>query len=324
MAPAIIFLAITPESPGNSGWGIPMATDIAFSLGVLSLLGTRVPFSVKVFLLALAIVDDIGAVVVIAAFYTDSINPQALGIALALLCLVAALNRSGVREVSLYLAIGTVLWIAVYESGAHATLAGVALGLLTPARSYYAPDDYPRPAATLLGEFQHALMTGNNSAQQSVLAQTSDLSGGTESPLDRLERALHSWVSYAIVPIFALANAGVDLGGGVIGDAASSHVAWGVAAGLLVGKPLGIFAFTWLAVQMRLCRLPEGVGWEHIFGVGLLGGIGFTVSLLIASLAFEDEGLVDEAKLAILAASVVAGVAGFVYLRFVNVRARLA
>ena len=315
IAPALFYLAISPGGAADSGWGIPMATDIAFSLGVLSLLGSRIPLGVKIFLLALAIVDDIGAVVVIAIFYTSSINVEALGLVIVLLALVAMLNRSGVREVSLYLAIGIVLWIAAFESGVHATLAGVALGLLTPARSYYAPADYPRAAARLLGEFQYALSTHNQDAQQSILAETSDLSGGTESPVDRLERALHSWVSYVIVPIFALANAGVELRGGVLTEAVSSHVTWGVAAGLVLGKPIGIFCFTWLAVKLRLGRLPAGAGWAEVLGVGVLAGIGFTVSLLITGLAFEDDLLINDAKLGILTASLIAGALGFASLR---------
>jgi NhaA family Na+:H+ antiporter len=314
IAPAVIYLAINAGGPGESGWGIPMATDIAFSLGVLSLVGSRIPFGVKIFLLALAIVDDIGAVIVIAIFYSSSIEPEALGLALALLVAVVWLNRSGVHEVGVYVAIGIVIWIATLESGVHATLAGVALGLLTPARSYYAGADYPRSAAVLLDRYQSALDEEDEESQQAILSQASDLSGGTESPLDRLERALHSWVSYAIVPIFALANAGVDLGGGVVVEAMSSSVSWGVAAGLLIGKPLGIFAFTWSAVKLGLCQLPDGAAWPHILSIGLLASIGFTVSLLITGLAFQEETLIDEAKLGVLAASVIASLAGLLSL----------
>jgi len=316
-APALIYTAFNAGGDGASGWGVPMATDIAFSLGVLSLLGARVPFSAKVFLLALAIADDIGAVLVIAVFYTSELDFGALAVALALLAIVVALNRTGVREINVYLALGVALWIATYESGAHATLAGVALGLITPARSLYEPSDYPRTAAGLLGEFQHALTTGDQDVQQGLLAQTEDLSRNTEAPLDRLERGLHPWVSYAVVPMFALANAGVDLGGGVIGDATSSSVAWGVAAGLILGKPLGILGFSWLAVRLRLCELPSDAGCGHILGIGVLGGIGFTVSLLIAGLAFDDTALVDEAKLGILVASIIAGILGYLFLRVV-------
>jgi NhaA family Na+:H+ antiporter len=277
-----------------------------------------------VFLLALAIVDDIGAVLVIAVFYSGSLNYEALAVAFGLLALIVALNRLGVRDVDVYIVLGIILWMATFESGVHATLAGVALGLLTPARSLYRPEEFPRTAAGLLGDFQYALSSHDEDSQQGLLAQTEDLSRNSEAPLDRLERALHPWVSYAVVPVFALANAGVDLGGGVLGDAASSDVALGVALGLVVGKPLGILVCTWLAVRLRLCELPSQVNWGHILGVGLLGGIGFTVSLLIAGLAFEDATLIDEAKIGVLAASVAAGLAGFAFLRLSGTREREA
>jgi NhaA family Na+:H+ antiporter len=315
VVPALIYSAFNLRGPGANGWGIPMATDIAFSLGVLSLLGTRVPFSAKVFLLALAIADDIGAVVVIAVFYTSNIHFEAVAICVLLICLIVAFNRLGIRDVDVYLAIGLVLWLATYESGVHATLAGVALGLLTPARSLYRASDYPTTAATLLGGFQDALSTANTDAQQALLAQTEDLSRNTEAPLDRLERSLHPWVSYGIVPVFALANAGVEISGPAIDRAVSSSVSQGVAVGLLMGKPLGIFLFTWVAVQTRACELPASSSWGHILGLGLLGGIGFTVSLLITGLAFDDALLIDEAKLGILSASIAAGVLGYIALR---------
>jgi Na+:H+ antiporter, NhaA family len=235
-----------------------------------------------------------------------------------LLSLILAFNRLGIRDVGAYLIVGAVLWVFTYESGVHATLAGVALGLLTPARSLYEPSAYPRTAAALLVDFQHALLNRDADAQQGLLAHTEDLSRNTEAPLDRLERALHPWVSYAVVPIFALANAGVDIDSGVLHQAFNSRISLGVALALLVGKPLGIIAFTWLAVRAGMCELPNGSRWGHVLGIGLLGGIGFTVSLLITDLAFDDPLLIDEAKLGILAASIAAGGLGYAVLRVVS------
>ncbi len=277
-APALIYIAFNRSSSEVDGWGIPMATDIAFALGALSLLGGRVPFSVKVFLLALAIADDIGAILVIAVFYTASLDLQALAIAVGLLAGIVVLNRAGVRHLGVYLLAGLTLWLATFESGVHATLAGVALGLCLPDRP-------PTGAAT-----------------------------DEEQPLDRLERRLHPWVSYGVVPLFALANAGIVVSGDIAREASASSVTLGVALGLLLGKPLGIFGASWLAVRLRLCELPNGAGWHHIAGVGLLGGIGFTVSLLIAGLAFGEGTATDYARLGVLGASVLAAAAGFGFL----------
>jgi NhaA family Na+:H+ antiporter len=313
-APALIYLVLNAGGDGADGWGIPMATDIAFALGVLSLLSRRIPFGVKIFLLALAITDDIGAIVVIAVFYTSGIDAVALGAAGAIFAGILLMYQRGVRNVDVYVVAGVLLWLAVFESGIHATLTGVALGLLTPARSYYDPASYASTVDELSGRYRDALRAGSRDEQQGILGQIEDLSQGTEAPLDRLERKLHPWVSYAIVPVFALANAGVSLSNELVQDATGSPITLGVALGLVLGKPVGILLFTWLAVRLRLGRLPSGATWSHIAGVGLLGGIGFTVSLLIADLAFEDSLLVDEAKLGVLSASIVAGIAGLVWL----------
>jgi NhaA family Na+:H+ antiporter len=315
VAPAAIYSLLNLSGEGRGGWGIPMATDIAFALGVLSLLGNRVPFSMKVFLLALAIADDIGAIAVIAVFYSHGIDAAALGVALGLLAAVVLMNVAGVRNVFIYTALGICLWLAVFESGIHATLAGVALGLLTPARPRYPPEGFVEDAEVLVSRYRAALETGNTEAQQDLLGQVEALSQGTEAPLDRLERLLHPWVSYGIVPLFALANSGVIISGDIAADAVESPVTQGIVLGLLVGKPAGIFAATWLACRLRLAELPSGASWVHIAGVGLLGGIGFTVSLLITSLAFSDAALQDEAKLGVVGASLIAGLAGFCFLR---------
>ena len=242
VAPALIYTAFNAGGDGARGWGVPMATDIAFAVGVLSLLGRRIPFSVKVFLLALAIADDIGAIVVIAVFYTADMDYQALGLAAATLALILTMNRTGVRSLYVYVALGAVLWLALLESGVHATIAGVILGLLTPASSYYGRRYLrrrrrrPRQAASVLPSKQ----TRRTFSRASSL-QMEDLAQGTEAPLDRLERALHPWVSFLIVPLFALANAGVHISGDVAEAAIESPVSQGVALGLLLGKPLGIF-----------------------------------------------------------------------------------
>jgi NhaA family Na+:H+ antiporter len=314
VAPAAIYTLFNAADSGAPGWGIPMATDIAFALGVLSLLSRRVPFSIKVFLLALAIADDIGAILVIAVFYNSGIDAEALGIAALIFGAIVLMNLAGVRHVYVYLVAGVCLWLAVLESGVHATLAGVALGLLTPARPHFPPEGFVEDAEELVARYREGLASSNTDDQQGALSQMEALSQGTEAPLDRLERQLHPWVSYGIVPLFALANAGVAISGDVARNAVESPVTLGVVLGLLAGKPLGIFLFTWLSCRLGLCQLPAGVSWLHIAGVGLLGGIGFTVSLLITSLAFDDPALVEQAKLGVLAASVAAGALGFIFL----------
>jgi NhaA family Na+:H+ antiporter len=316
IAPALIYTAFNAGGDGAAGWGVPMATDIAFAVGVLSLLSRRVPFSVKVFLLALAIADDIGAIVVIAVFYTEDISMLAMLLACATLVGIGILNRTGVRGFGLYVAAGGLLWLTLLESGIHASIAGVLLGLLTPAASFYGRATFAEDAEDLVRRFRAAEAAGNEDAQRGILAQMQELAENTEAPLDRLESALHPWVSFLIVPLFALANAGVHVSSDVAEAAVESPISQGVAAGLLIGKPLGIFVLTWLAVRLRLCELPTGATWAQILGVGMLGGIGFTVALLIAGLGFEDELLVDEAKLGVLAASLIAGIAGFAFLWF--------
>jgi NhaA family Na+:H+ antiporter len=289
IVPALIYVAFNAGGDGSHGWGIPMATDIAFAVGVLALLGRRIPLSLKVFLLALAIVDDLGAIGVIAVFYTDDVSPGWLAAAAGVFALVFVLGRMRVRALWVYVAAGAVAWLAVHESGVHATIAGVAMGLLTPIDGTLGPRD----------------------------AET--LARDSRPVLERLEHLLHPWASYAIVPIFALANAGVSLGGGALRDAASAPVSLGVAAGLVLGKPLGITLASLLAVRSGLATLPRGVSWPQIVGVSMVGGIGFTVSLFISDLAFTATPLADEAKIGILAGSALMGAAGFLVLRRASV-----
>jgi NhaA family Na+:H+ antiporter len=317
VVPALIYTAFNAGGEGAHGWGVPVATDIAFALGVLSLLSRRIPFSVRIFLLALAIADDIGGILVIAIFYTSDISFTALGIAALLLAITYLFNRAGVRTINIYVVLGTLVWLAVHESGIHATIGGVALGLMTPARAYYNPGTFADSAEDLAKRYRTAHETEAHSVEGSLLAQMEDLTKGTESPLERIERALVRWVSFSIVPIFALANAGVSVSGDVASEAISSPVSQGVAFGLVIGKPLGIFLFTFLAVKLGLCDMPRGASWSHIFGVGLLGGIGFTVALLITDLGFRAHPLLaDEAKLGVLAASAAAAILGILFLFF--------
>jgi NhaA family Na+:H+ antiporter len=296
VVPAALYLAVNAGGDGAAGWGIPMATDIAMALGLLSLLGARVAPSLKLFLLALAIVDDIGSVLVIALAYTDHVDLDALAAAAAIVAVVVGLRAARVRRHLPFAVLGVALWLAMHEAGLHATLAGVVLGLLAPTRPARQPE--------LVDAAELADVSSPEAARHTVT-----LARESVSVVEWLEHTLHPWTGFVIVPLFALANAGIPLGG-ALGDAVGSPVAAGVVLGLVVGKPLGIVGATWLAVRFGGARLPDGAAWRGIVAVGVLAGIGFTVSILVAGLAFEDPLLVDEAKLAILAASVLAGLGG--------------
>jgi NhaA family Na+:H+ antiporter len=312
VAPAAIYLALNAGTGAGRGWGIPMATDIAFAVGVLALLGRRVPVSLKVFLLALAIADDLGAIAVIAVFYTDDLRLDWLAFALALLGLTYVLGRVGIRDVVVYVGIGLVAWVAVHESGVHATVAGVAFGLMTPINPIFGHRRLSSSALDLIVQAREAEQRGGSGAEErnAALRDLEELARESQPILDRLEHALHPWTSYVIVPIFALANAGIDLGGGAIGDAATSRVTAGVVFGLMIGKPLGIVTLAWLAVRSGIAALPTDVTWPHIAGVGLIAGIGFTVSIFISNLAFIEPALAQDAKIGILAASALMAAVG--------------
>lgn len=314
LVPAGIYAAFNAGGDGASGWGIPMATDIAFAVGVLALLGRRAPFQLKVFILALAIVDDLGAILVIAIFYTESIAIEPLLWAGAILAVLGIVRASGVRSTDVYVAIGIAFWMAVFKSGIHATLAGVVLAMLTPAGALLPARDADRRIASLLGQINDAHERGDEEQHQLLLRELERVSRDATSPLDRLEATLHPWVSFLIVPLFALANAGLDLGGETLRDAATSKVSIGIILGLVVGKFVGIFFGTWIAVRAGVAQLPAGLRWGHVAGGALLGGIGFTVSLFITGLAFDDAVLIADAKAGIFAASLLAGVAGYAVL----------
>lgn len=290
IAPALIYTTFNYGGEGGRGWGIPIATDIAFALGVLALFGRRIPPPLRTFLLALAIADDIGAIIVIAIFYTDSLQVDSLAIAAVLFGLVYAMRVAGVKNYVPYAVAGVAAWVAMYESGIHATLAGVALGLMTP-----------MGVEVTEGE------------EDSVLV--------TSGPLEELEKLFHPITSFLIVPLFALANAGVSLDPDTVRDSATTSVTLGVALGLLIGKPLGIVAASWLAVRLGIAKLPRSVTWAEIVGVGFVAGIGFTVALFVNGLAFDDE-LQERGRLGILAGSLAASVLGFAILWLVTGRER--
>jgi Na+:H+ antiporter, NhaA family len=313
--PALIYLVLNPHGAASRGWGIPMATDIAFAVGALLVLGDRVPVPLRVFLLALAVVDDMGAIVVIAVFYVKGISLPALALAALLLCVIAAMSRAGIRGTAAYLPVVLLLWVAVFKSGVHATVAGVLLGLTTTSRPWFSLYSLSDSVQKISRRLRGALDLGDFDRAEAMVGQLEELSKGTEPPLERRLRKVHPWSSFVILPLFALANSDVVLSGDALRSAASSPVAWGILLGLCVGKPVGIVAFAWLAVHFRLASLPKTVNWSHVVGASLLAGIGFTVSLFVTELAFDDALWEADAKIGIFAASVLSGVAGYVFLR---------
>ncbi|GAA1514561.1 Na+/H+ antiporter NhaA [Nocardioides humi] len=304
--PALLYAAIAGHGEGSSGWGIPMATDIAFAVGVLGLLGRRIPSAARLFLLTLAIVDDIGAILVIALFYTADLSLGWLALALGLLALMALLRAARVWAIPVYAVLGVAAWFALLQSGVHATLAGVAAGLLTPAVALLRPEVATSAAVESLRD---------RTLDADELDRLRFLTAESVPVVERLQARLHPLSSYVVLPVFALANAGVALGDGVLGEALRSQVVLGIGAGLVLGKPLGIALACLLAVRLGLARMPAGTSWSQLIGVGAVAGIGFTVSLFIAGLSFPDSPLLTaEAKVGILVASAVAAVVGVLML----------
>jgi NhaA family Na+:H+ antiporter len=299
VVPAAIYLAVNHGGPGAGGWGIPIATDVAFSLGVLALLGSRAPAGLKVLLLGLAIVDDIGAILVIAIFYSDSIEPAWMLAAAGIVVAIVVLRQVHVRYMPVYVVAGTALWFAVFESGVHATIAGVIMGLLTPALPFQTEVE----TRNVVDVLDHTPgITLNDVRSASFLLRES------VSVAERVEDLLHPWISYGVIPTFALANAGITFTSeSLSGD---PRLLLGVILGLVVGKTVGVTAMTWLSVRLGIGRLPEGVSPSQIVGVAMLAGIGFTVALFIAGLAFDDAAVQDQAKVGILIGSVVAALGG--------------
>ncbi len=316
VVPALLFLFFAGGGEAGRGWGIPMATDIAFSVGIVALVGTRVPVGAKLFLLALAIVDDIGAIVVIAIFYTDDLVLGWLALAITGVAVIVIATRAGVRYVPFFVSVGFLTWLFLLESGVHATLAGVAIGLITPARPLYSDRDYRLRAGWIMDRFEMDSRAPRGSERVDDQALTlAAVARESVAPLTRQERVIHPWSSFLIIPIFAVANAGVRFTDLDILDTATSRVAVGVTVGLVLGKFVGVTAFTWIAVRFGLGILPKQTSWNHIVGVAVLAGIGFTVSLFITGLAFDDPLLTDQAKTGIFAGSAIAGIVGYAILR---------
>ncbi|MEP0765565.1 MAG: Na+/H+ antiporter NhaA [Fimbriimonadia bacterium] len=320
VVPALIYASLNYGTPEVHGWGVPMATDIAFALGVLALLGSRVPDVVKVFLAALAIIDDIGAVLVIALFYTSDINWGALGIAGVFFCGLLVCNIFRVRNAIAYWILGFCVWAAFLSSGVHATVAGIVVAATIPLRCGMEAESLLERLRSMLREHQRSQSAGAESEgeladRQASIDALQQAAYMFEPPLQRFERALHSWVTFGVVPLFALANAGVLLTA-KLAEAYFGPVSMGIVLGLVVGKPLGIVLFSWFGVRCKLAVLPEGTRWYHILGAGCLAGIGFTMALFIANLAFTNGSEIEGAKAGILSASVVAGLLGWFMLAY--------
>ena len=315
VVPAVIFFVFNSSGEASDGWGIPMATDIAFAIGVVSLLGPRVPSAMKIFLLTLAIVDDIGGILVIAFFYTEDLASGWLFVSALTVFGVIVLKKLNVRYTPVYIAFGFLLWYSLFESGVHATIAGVIMGLLAP-------------ATALINDTN----TVSEAVQPAMQAQT-DFSGLRKATFhlnesvpitERFENLLHPLTGFLIVPIFALANAGVEISSDSLSDAVSSGVTRGVVAGLVIGKIVGVSLFTFVAVRLRVSPLPNGSNFRHILGISAIAGIGFTVSMFMTALAYDNVILQDEAKVGILLASALAALIGLFLLRSVKVVAQEA
>ncbi|MCY3920308.1 MAG: Na+/H+ antiporter NhaA [Chloroflexi bacterium] len=342
VVPASVYAAFNAGGPGGAGWGIPVATDIAFALGVLSLLGNRAPIQLKVFLLTLAVADDVGGILIIAVFYAEQVSLLWLLGAAVTIGVIIAMQRNGVRLIRAYIPVGIVLWLCIFESGVEATIGGVILGLLTPASPLVSRERFGALMTEMLERFHGAMGRGpledprpgpdaparagmhpgelaeperRQDLADQVVHRMAGLVRETQSPLYRVEHGIGPWSAFVVVPIFALANSGILLTGESISGALRSDIAWGVAAGLLLGKLVGVLLFSYVTVRLGVSDLPEGVRWGHVAGVALLAGIGFTVSIFIATLSFNDAQLVEEAKIGIFAATIIAAVLGYLALR---------
>jgi NhaA family Na+:H+ antiporter len=314
--PASLFILLNWGSPTVSGWGVPMATDIAFAVGVMALL-PGVSHQLKIFLLALAIVDDIGAILVIALFYSDTIRIAPLLLGTSLLVLIGGLRRAKVRFGFPYVLAGALFWLTILRSGIHATIAGVILAFTVSSQEEISKEEFEQRAQPLLDSLREANLRADVSAADADLGAIEALAIATDPPIERITRALQPWVSYVVMPLFAFANAGVTFSSQAMRDALTSSVFFGVLIGLVVGKPLGIAVFTWLSVRLHVTALPPSVRWPHIWGAGILAGIGFTVAIFIADLAFTTPEIVATAKIAILLGSLISGFAGYLLLRYV-------
>jgi len=319
VVPVIIYISINPEGHALDGWGVPMATDIAFALGTLALLGNRIPKSLLTFLVALAIVDDLGAVMVIALFYTDTLNYHALLVVGIMMLLLISLNLGGIRRPLPYLLLGIVLWIAMLKSGVHATLAGILLAFTIPMRPKYDPKRFLSHIHEMMGKIKQAYSREENLLKNDELrSRVRALGEGVllvQAPAQVLERKMHLPSAYLVIPIFSLANAGIPIDWSSVGNVITHPVSAGIALGLVFGKLIGIAGFSWIAIKFGITTLPHGLNFKHIVGVSLMGGVGFTMSIFIAELAFAHNAQeLLMAKSGVLLASIVAGLSGFIWL----------
>jgi NhaA family Na+:H+ antiporter len=321
VVPALVYVAFNLGGENMEGWGIPMATDIAFAVALLASLGSRVPLGARLFLLTLAIVDDLGAILVIAVFYSSGIDFGWLLLAAATVGVALFFQKVRIRALAAYIALGVVGWYALHESGVHATIIGVAFGLITPAFAYLSPDKYPDVATRLIGEVvvrnEDGVVTADeHEANDHTLREIRRLTRETQSPLHRVENHLAPWVAFGIVPLFAFANAGVPYPDVPVAEWLTDPVVLGIALGLVLGKTVGIFGAAWITEKAGVARYPTGMTASHLLGVAMTAGIGFTVAIFIANLAFTDGDVVEVAKLGILVGSFVAAVGGYLVLRF--------
>jgi NhaA family Na+:H+ antiporter len=321
LTPALFYMSLNPAGDFARGWGIPMATDIAFCVSALVLLGRRIPQALTIFLVSLAIVDDIGAVIVIAVFYTQSIHLPALGWAVLVFAVLVAFNLSGIRRTLPYALAGVLLWMFLFKSGVHATITGILVAFCTPARARYSPDSFLANLEESIARYRASSGKDKNVLAnmelQSVLNRLDDEVRLADSPLRRMENRMHLPVALLVIPFFALTNAGIEMEWGSIAGTLRHPVTLGVVSGLFLGKMAGIFLFSWAGIRLGWVSLPSGVSTRHLLGVGLLGGIGFTMSIFIAELSFPDnrEALLM-AKSGIMLASLLSALAGYLWLRF--------
>ncbi|UII25026.1 Na+/H+ antiporter NhaA [Fulvivirga maritima] len=315
--PALIYVFFNAGGEHSNGWGVPMATDIAYTLGIIALLGKRVPPALKIFLTALAIVDDIGAILVIALFYSSDISWISLGIGGGVMVVLFALNYLGVRNIAIYLILGVVLWVAFLMSGVHATIAGVLLALAIPVKVKMGTKTFKKKTEEKLDELTNTDLDHKSALkdkkQLDIVHEIRDYTIATRSPLLRLENSLSGFNAFFIIPLFALSNAGVAFEPGWT-DVFTSDTGHGIMIGLVLGKLVGVFFFSWLAIKLGLGQLPKGSNWGALAGTAMLAGIGFTMSLFITNLAFEDGEVIDVAKISILIASFLAAILGLIIL----------
>jgi NhaA family Na+:H+ antiporter len=309
---ALVYVAVNIDGGALQGWAIPIATDIAFALSVLGVAGRRAPAELRAFLLTLAVVDDLGTITVIAVFFSDDLSPAWLAGAVAAIAVIVILQRVGVRHMAAYVVAAGLLWVTVFESGVHATIAGVVLGFLTPAVPFYRRED----AGDVIGsQLREISKDPEVEMSEGTMSEASRLAREAVAPLTRMEDLLHPWSAYAILPLFALANAGMDLSMDQLENALTSQVGLGIILGLAIGAPLGGIAISWALVRLTPTRLPDGLDWPAVASVAPLKGIGFTVAIFISLLAFDSEALQEQAKLAILVGSVLSAAIGVTALR---------